>query len=101
MFRRFIGSRELTTRTYGAMRAGDATFHAGWTLHGAPRNSTGTMREVMTVIYMASDTRVSEPDNENRTDDLRKWLPGLKAGDLAASPLNPEVWDRNWEGTEC
>jgi ectoine hydroxylase-related dioxygenase (phytanoyl-CoA dioxygenase family) len=92
VFRSFIAERGLTTRTYGAMRAGDATFHAGWTLHGAPGNPTATMREVMTVIYMAADARVSEPDNENRQLDLETWLPGLKPGDLAASPLNPVVW---------
>jgi ectoine hydroxylase-related dioxygenase (phytanoyl-CoA dioxygenase family) len=92
LFRAFIAERGLTTHTYGAMRAGDATFHAGWTLHGAPGNPTETMREVMTVIYMAADARVSEPDNENRKLDLETWLPGLKAGDLAASHLNPLVW---------
>jgi ectoine hydroxylase-related dioxygenase (phytanoyl-CoA dioxygenase family) len=92
LFRGFIEERGLTTHTYGAMNAGDATFHAGWTLHGAPGNPTDTMREVMTVIYMAADARVSEPDNENRKLDLETWLPGLKAGDVAASPLNPVVW---------
>jgi ectoine hydroxylase-related dioxygenase (phytanoyl-CoA dioxygenase family) len=92
LFQGFIEERGLTTRTYGAMNAGDATFHAGWTLHGAPGNPTDTMREVMTVIYMAANTRVSEPDNENRKLDLKTWLPGLKAGDVAASPLNPMVW---------
>jgi ectoine hydroxylase-related dioxygenase (phytanoyl-CoA dioxygenase family) len=91
-FRNLIAERDLATRTYGAMRAGDATFHAGWTLHGAPGNPTGTTREVMTVIYMAADARVTEPDNENRENDLRTWLPGLKPGDLAASRLNPLVW---------
>ena len=94
VFRSFIADRNLTTRTYGAMAAGDATFHAGWTLHGAPGNTTGEMREVMTVIYMAANTRVNAPDNENRQQDLEKWLPGLKAGDLAASPLNPVLWGR-------
>jgi ectoine hydroxylase-related dioxygenase (phytanoyl-CoA dioxygenase family) len=92
LFRRFIEERGLTTHTYGAMNAGDATFHAGWTLHGAAGNPTATMREVMTVIYMAADARVSEPDNENRKLDLETWLPGLKPGDLAASRLNPVVW---------
>jgi len=94
LFREFIESRHLATTTYGAMRAGDATFHAGWTLHGAPGNPTSTMREVMTVIYMADETRVSEPDNENRKLDLETWLPGLAPGDLAASPLNPVLWSR-------
>ena len=91
-FRKFIAARGLRTHTYGAMNPGDATFHAGWTLHGASGNPTPVMREVMTVIYMASDARVIEPDNPNRKADLETWLPGLKPGDPAASELNPVVW---------
>ncbi len=91
-FRRFIASRGLTTHTYGAMNPGDATFHSGWTLHGAPGNPSGVMREVMTVIYMASNARVIEPNNSNREADLKTWLPGLKPGQPAASELNPVVW---------
>ena len=76
------------------MRAGDATFHAGWTLHCAPGNTGNTMREVMTVIYFADGVRVLTPDNPHRQDDLAGWLPGLKPGDLAASELNPLVFQR-------
>ncbi len=94
MFRELIVARGLTTHTYGAMRAGDATFHAGWTLHGAPGNPTRTMREVMTVIYMAADARVIEPDNPNRRNDLDTWLPGATPGGPAATHLNPVLWTR-------
>ncbi len=76
------------------MKAGDATFHAGWTLHCAPGNSSDTMREVMTVIYFADGIHVLQPDNPNRENDLAGWLPGLKPGDLAASELNPLVYRR-------
>jgi ectoine hydroxylase-related dioxygenase (phytanoyl-CoA dioxygenase family) len=75
----------------GAMKAGDATFHTGWTLHGAPGNSSSQTREVMTIIYFADGTRVGSADNANRQNDLAGWLPGLKPGDLAASELNPRV----------
>jgi ectoine hydroxylase-related dioxygenase (phytanoyl-CoA dioxygenase family) len=77
-----------------AMRAGDATFHAGWTLHCAPGNASDTMREVMTIIYFADGIRILQPDNPNRQNDLEGWLPGLKPGDLAASELNPLVYRR-------
>jgi ectoine hydroxylase-related dioxygenase (phytanoyl-CoA dioxygenase family) len=86
---RVVAERGFDVRGPGRMRAGDATFHSGWTLHAAPPNTTGTTREVMTVIYFADGTRVLEPDNPGRQFDLRHWLPGLAAGDLAASPDNP------------
>lgn len=78
----------------GAMKAGDATFHSGWTLHSAPGNPTTAMREVMTIIYFADGTLVGEPDTPNRKSDLARWLPGLQAGSLAASDLNPIVYSR-------
>jgi len=93
-FDSYVHSRGYTV-TNAEMQAGDATFHTGWTLHNAPGNSTDTMREVMTIIFFADGIKVSEPDNPNREDDLRTWLPGLKPGDLAASTLNPLVYSRN------
>jgi hypothetical protein len=41
---------------------------------------------------MEADAVVSEPDHPSRENDLKKWLPGLRAGDVAASPINPVVW---------
>jgi hypothetical protein len=52
------------------------------------------MREVMTIIYFADNTRISEPDNPHRADDLKTWMPGLKPGDMAASPINPLAYRR-------
>lgn len=86
-----IKEHGLRTTSYGVLKAGDATFHSGWTLHGAPGNPTGLMREVMTIIYMAADTRVAEPKNSNQHADLATWLPGIKPGEVAASALNPVV----------
>jgi ectoine hydroxylase-related dioxygenase (phytanoyl-CoA dioxygenase family) len=91
----YIEGQGMDKVTYGAMAAGDATFHSGWTLHSAPGNPTDTMRKVMTVIYIADDTRIVEPDDNNaRRSDLARGLPGLKPGDIAASPLNPLVYVR-------
>jgi ectoine hydroxylase-related dioxygenase (phytanoyl-CoA dioxygenase family) len=79
----------------GDMKAGDATFHDGWCIHGAPGNSsTSTTREVMTVIYIEDGVRITEPDSKSREMDLASWFPGLKAGDLAASEINPLVYSR-------
>lgn len=91
-FAEYIKQRGYRLSTPVAMRAGDATFHSGWTLHCAPGNDTDRVREVMTIIYFADGARVSEPDNENRKDDLRDWLPGCVPGDLASSPLNPVLY---------
>jgi hypothetical protein len=93
-FEDFIRSQGFAVTTGPAMAAGDATFHYGWTLHGAPPNTTDRTREVMTVIWFADGARVTEPDNANRRRDLARWFPGLKPGDLAASELNPSVYSR-------
>jgi ectoine hydroxylase-related dioxygenase (phytanoyl-CoA dioxygenase family) len=83
---------ELTS--YAPMRAGDATFHSGWTLHGAPANETSTMRSVMTIIYFADGTRVGEVEGQMQRDDHQQWLGSLPTGSLANSELNPLLWSR-------
>lgn len=71
------------------MKAGDATFHQGWTLHAAPGNESQTMREVMTIIYMDAEAAIIAPKNKNQEADRQRWLRGLPAGAPAASDLNP------------
>jgi ectoine hydroxylase-related dioxygenase (phytanoyl-CoA dioxygenase family) len=93
-FQGLVDGKRLELRQVGALRAGDATFHDGWMLHRAPGNDTDLMREVMTVIYFADGTRVGPADSEARQVDLATWLPGLRPGDLAASPINPVLFDR-------
>lgn len=87
-----IQTRGFEVESAGDMSAGDATFHDGWCIHGAPGNaSSTTTREVMTIIYFADGARISEPDSPQRENDLKTWFPGLKPGDLAASEINPLV----------
>jgi ectoine hydroxylase-related dioxygenase (phytanoyl-CoA dioxygenase family) len=93
-FEQFINERGYSKVPGAAMAAGDATFHYGWTLHGAPGNSSNRTREVMTIIWYPDGTRVGPLDNANRQRDRDRWLPGLKPGDLAASELNPLVYQR-------
>jgi len=71
------------------MAAGDATFHRGWALHRALPNEASTMREVITVIYVADGARVTEPRHDWHRKEIDAWLPGLRPGDLVASELNP------------
>jgi ectoine hydroxylase-related dioxygenase (phytanoyl-CoA dioxygenase family) len=87
-----VADRGLALETHGAMRAGDATFHAGWTLHRAGPNPTDTMREVMTIIWYADGARAIEPENRYQEFDLRMWLKGTEPGALADGPRNPRLW---------
>lgn len=89
---RIVAERGFTIDGPTVMRAGDATFHSGWTLHGAPPNGTDRAREVMTMIYFADGTRIGGSDHPTRAFDLAAWLPGLREGDVAASAINPLLW---------
>ena len=91
-FRDYIGKRGLSVSQPVAMRAGDATFHSGWTLHNATPNSTAKMREVMTILYYADGTKICEPDNQGRKNDLATWLPGCTVGGPAVSDINPVLY---------
>lgn len=72
------------------MRAGDATFHLGWTIHSAgPNLTTDRMREIMTVIYFPDGTRILDPANKHQRADLSAFLGGRLPGDLADSDQNP------------
>ena len=82
----------LTLDTHGAVAAGDATFHLGWTLHRAPANASDLMRSVMTVIYFADGAVVGPVDSPYRAFDNKVWLDGIPAGEPAAGRLNPLLW---------
>lgn len=75
-----------------AYELGDLSFHAGWTFHRAGANTTDRPREVMTMIYMDENIRVTPPRNKNHTMDMERWMPGLVAGDALTSRLNPVVY---------
>lgn len=90
-FDRLVAERGLSVDEPVAMRAGDASFHSGWTVHRALGNSSTDMREVMTVIWFADGLRVLEPANAAQANDLASWLPGLAPGEPAASGVNPAL----------
>jgi ectoine hydroxylase-related dioxygenase (phytanoyl-CoA dioxygenase family) len=72
---------------------GEVSFHSGWTFHRAGPNRTGRPREAMTVIYMDIDTRIVAPAGKAQRADLERWCPGVQPGELAASPLNPVLYE--------
>jgi ectoine hydroxylase-related dioxygenase (phytanoyl-CoA dioxygenase family) len=91
---RYVDDHDLPLETHGALRAGDATFHAGWTLHRADGNPTPTDRPVMTVIYVADGAIVQEPKNPYQEFDRVVWLGGREAGLPVDSELNPLLYSR-------
>lgn len=73
------------------MKAGDATWHYGFTMHNAPGNNSSIMREVMTIIYFADGARVHEPQNSWQQKDLEVWMMNLLPGSVIDTELNPLV----------
>lgn len=71
---------------------GDVSFHLGWTFHRAEPNTSDRPRSVMTVIYMAEDTRLLDSCNAVQENDRMQWCPGVAPGALADSPKNPLIW---------
>jgi len=90
-FEKAIRDKQMGVHSY-ELKAGDATFHSGRTLHAAHGNQSDNRREVITIIYYADGTRIMKPDNEHREVDMKVFHPGQKPGESAASELNPLVY---------
>lgn len=93
-FAELVAREQPPTETYGALAAGDATFHRGWTLHRAPANPTARMRPAMTIIWYADGALVDADVTGARFWDHKLWLGDTPPGQLAAGPLNPVLWPR-------
>jgi ectoine hydroxylase-related dioxygenase (phytanoyl-CoA dioxygenase family) len=94
-FDRIVAEKGLPFVT-DAMQAGDATVHAGWTLHTALGNGGTYTREVSAISYFDDGARVlpEEKMNRARLSDLAVCVPGATFGDIAASSMNPLVFKR-------
>lgn len=73
---------------------GEVSFHSGWVFHRAGANDTDETRKVMTMIYMDSEMKLKEPENENQVNDWNTWCPGAKIGEIIASPINPLIYSK-------
>ncbi|XOV82218.1 MAG: phytanoyl-CoA dioxygenase family protein [bacterium] len=73
---------------------GEVSFHSGWTCHRADANRTDQTRAAFTIIYMQDGIRMSEARHKHHAIDAQMWLPGVKAGEPAASPINPVLFSR-------
>lgn len=75
-----------------SLAVGDATFHAGGTIHSAGANKSASMREILTIIYYAAGTCVATPQNDNQRADLQAFFPGKSPGEVANTALNPMLY---------
>jgi len=71
---------------------GEISFHSGWVFHRAGANKTSIMRQVMTTIYMDSEMKLAQPQNDNQINDWNTWCPGATVGEVIDSPLNPILY---------
>ncbi|MEJ7739683.1 MAG: phytanoyl-CoA dioxygenase family protein [Chitinophagaceae bacterium] len=90
-FNEYVQDKGYPISRPSQMKAGDATWHYGFTIHSAPGNESQKMREVMTIIYVADGARIVDPKNKWQENDLKTWLNSLPVGSLVSSPLNPQV----------
>jgi len=75
-----------------AFDLGAVSFHYGWTFHRAPPNTTTTLRQVMTIIYMDQDMRLAAPTSREQESDWNQWCPGARVGEVIDTPLNPVLY---------
>lgn len=87
----YVKEQNFPITRAATMKAGDATWHRGFTIHNAPGNGSEKMREVMTVIYIADGARVSAPKHRWQINDHAKWLMNKPIGELIDSELNPKL----------
>jgi ectoine hydroxylase-related dioxygenase (phytanoyl-CoA dioxygenase family) len=88
-FSKYVTENEFPVVRAESMKAGDATWHYGFTIHNAPGNSSSQMREVMTIIYVADGAKVHQPQNKWQVNDLKTWMMNVPAGSPINSELNP------------
>jgi len=90
-YRKYIRERQFSLSRPAGMRAGDATWHYGNTVHHTSANLSDKRREMMTITYMADGARVAQPMHPSQVNELNMWLNGLPPGRLAVSENNPLV----------
>ena len=90
-FEKYVNEKGFHISRPAEMKAGDATWHYGYTIHNAPGNESMKMREVMTIIYVADGAVITPPKNKFQVADLKTWLKSLPVGSPVASELNPAV----------
>ena len=62
--------------------------------HGAGENRTKIPREVMTMIYMDKNMRLSEPKHQNQWDDYEAFCKPTKVGEIIETEKNRIIWEK-------
>jgi ectoine hydroxylase-related dioxygenase (phytanoyl-CoA dioxygenase family) len=88
-FDQYVKEHQFPITRATEMKAGDATWHYGYTIHNAPGNKSDKMREVMTIIYVADGARVTKPQHKWQENDHKTWLMSVPVGEKINSELNP------------
>jgi ectoine hydroxylase-related dioxygenase (phytanoyl-CoA dioxygenase family) len=92
IFSRVIKTHNIPTVSY-VMNSGDAIFYSGDLLHSALENTSTRRREILSIIYYADGALVTVPTCQQRIVEMREFLPGLQPGEVAASDLNPLLYE--------
>jgi ectoine hydroxylase-related dioxygenase (phytanoyl-CoA dioxygenase family) len=90
-FAKYVAENNFEVTRAEEMKAGDATWHYGFTIHNAPGNESNKRREVVTIIYVADGAKVTEPQNRWQENDRKNWLMDWPIGSKIDSELNPKV----------
>ena len=88
-FKNFIENERLEIVQVPDITAGSCSIHLGWTIHGAPANSSNKMREVMTANYFPDGARITDM---SRSPDGLRFVGGYLPGQLANGPMNPIIY---------
>ena len=70
---------------------GEVSFHHNLNFHTASRNRTNRSRVALANTYYKDGARVVNSPTMV-SGDWQKFMPNVKPGDIAASPLNPICW---------
>jgi len=87
-YKRYIRENHFPLSYAAGMRAGDATWHYGNTVHHTLANESDRRREIMTITYMADGARVTQPAHKAQVHELNTWLMGLPPGRRASAAPN-------------
>jgi hypothetical protein len=75
----------------GPFEIGEISFHHNLSFHTAAANRTRQSRIVLANTYYADGARVLDQPTMV-SGDWQKFIPGVKAGEVAASKFNPICW---------